>query len=270
MTAHTLRFGSPQSHLRSKRAQRELSLVPLYRPEPGTGARQNVIDRLRPLGEPSKVIRIPVPFDSAQTTEDLLQSSEHLRWHPYLAMLRCRHAEPVPVGTTFPRTRVISTKASLGIQESGGPSPLNLVGTRARGVRGRMHEVIVGPAARRSRLETTASITVEYFLESRGRLRPLYRTQVAPQQRDRGLCLLEAPRLPHIDPVFVRTDDLPHSEHRTLETIQDLGNLAMTPLGDGGLHSDIATFLVRGVGDRGTLAVEESGGPCDLQRIERT
>src|SRR5436309_1456464 len=104
MTAHAVSRGSAQSQLRSKCAQRELSLIRLCRPEPRTGPRQDVFDRFRPLGEPSKVIRVPVPFDSAQTTEDLMQSSEHLRWHPYLAMLRCRHAKPVPVGTTLSRT----------------------------------------------------------------------------------------------------------------------------------------------------------------------
>src|SRR5437773_2152027 len=85
----------------------------------------------------------------------------------------------------------------------------------------------------RSGPQSTAPITIKHFPNGRGGLSSLYWTQIAPEQCDRRLGLFEPPRLPHVDSVFVRTDDLSHSEHRGLKAVQDLWGFAMTALRHG-------------------------------------
>ena len=209
-------------------------------------------------------------LDAATLAERSMKSRQHLSWYPDNSVLTSRHPNLVPLGSVLSFHRTCQPEASFSIHESGGPRSLEIVGSYRCAVSHRMYVVIVALTAARSRFQTTSSITVENLLESCGRLRPLYGAELAPQQCDHGLGLFEAPRLPHVDPVVVWTDDLPHPQHRGAEPVQDLRNFAVTALRHTGLQSEVATFLVREVGDGGALAVEESGGPCDRQRIERT
>ncbi len=61
---------------------------------------------------------------------------------------------------------------------------------------------------------------------------------MSPQKRDCGLRFLEPIGLPQIDPVVVWTDNLPQPEHRTLKTLEDLGDIpAASALRDGRFNS---------------------------------
>jgi len=229
-----------------------------------------VFDAVGPFDKPSIVIGVAMSLDAAKPVECRMKSRQHLSWNADISMLTSRHPDLVPLGSVLSFHRTRQPETSFSIHKPGGPRSLAIVGTRGRDACGGVRDVIVAAAAARSCFQATASIKVESFLESRGRLRSLEGTKLAPEQCDRGLGLLEAPRLPHIDPVFVRTDDLSHSQHRSSKATEDLRNLAVAALRSRRLHAKIATLLVREVGDRRTLAVEEPGGPSDLQRIERT
>jgi len=87
MATHAVCLISLEAELRSKPLDRDLRLMSLHDPKPSASTRQNMLDRLGPLGEPLEVIGIPVDFNSAEAAECTSQPYEHLREHANLTML---------------------------------------------------------------------------------------------------------------------------------------------------------------------------------------
>ncbi len=260
-----------EAHLRSKAPQCELCLIRLDSTEPSPCAVKNVVDGFGPLGHPPEVIWIAMSFDSAKALECLLQPYEHVGRRADLTMLRRRDADPAPVRTAFSRSRMVCAETSFRIKKAGCPSSFDNLYVWLRRHQSHVVHVVVFGTSAPSRSQLSRPISIQDLPDRCGRLRSLHVTQKSPEKRDRRLRLLEALCFPEIDPVFIRTGDRPHPERRSPKALEDLGDIpAVSALRHGRLKSLISTLLVRKIRDRGTFAVEESGGPCDLQRIERT
>ena len=219
-----------QSDLGAKLFERHVRLRDFDHAEPRRRPTENVLDRRRTFSNPSMVIRIAMPLDPAKTPENGVKSFQHFSRDPNASVLASGNTDPVPLWALLTFHRASQAETPFSIHESRGPRSLKIVGGGVhRRVRG-MRDVIIARPAARSCFKTTTAITVENFFDGRSRLRPLYGTQMCPEQGNGCLSLFEAPCSPNINAVFIWPHDLAHPQHGDLEAAQNLRDPAWSAL----------------------------------------